>query len=33
MRARTGAAAVDHVAATYPDGISEQILTLNGFRW
>ena len=33
MTAKAIAAAVDRVAATYPGGISEQILTLNGFRW
>jgi predicted nuclease of predicted toxin-antitoxin system len=33
MAAKEIAAAVDRVAETYPDGISSQILTLNGFRW
>ena len=27
------AAAVDRIAETYAEGISDQILTLNGFRW
>ena len=33
MTARDIASAIDRVAETYPDGISDQILTLNGFRW
>ena len=33
MTAKDIAAAVGRVADTYPDGISGQILTLNGFRW
>jgi predicted nuclease of predicted toxin-antitoxin system len=33
MTARAIAAAVDRVAETYLDGIADQILTLNGFRW
>jgi hypothetical protein len=33
MTARAIAVAVDRVAETHPDGISDQILTLNGFRW
>ena len=33
MTAKDIAAAVDRIAETYPEGISDQILTLNGFRW
>lgn len=33
MTAKDIAAAVDLVVETYPDGIANQILTLNGFRW
>ena len=33
MTARAIAVAVDRVAETYPGGISNQIFTLNGFRW
>jgi hypothetical protein len=33
MTAKDIAAAVDRVAETYPDGVSNQVLTLNGFRW
>jgi hypothetical protein len=33
MTAKDIAAAVDRVAETYPERISEQVLTLNGFRW
>lgn len=33
MTAKAIAAAVDRVAGTYPGGLSDQILTLNGFRW
>jgi predicted nuclease of predicted toxin-antitoxin system len=33
MTAKDIAAAVDRVAETYPEGISGQVLTLNGFRW
>jgi len=33
MTAKDIAAAVDRVAETYPDGIADQVLTLNGFRW
>lgn len=33
MTAKDIAAAVDRVADTYPDGISNQVFTLNRFRW
>jgi len=33
MGAGAIAAAVDRVAETYPGGIGDQVLTLNGFRW
>jgi hypothetical protein len=33
MTARDIAGAVDRIAETCADGISDQILTLNGFRW
>jgi predicted nuclease of predicted toxin-antitoxin system len=33
MTAKDIAAAVDRVAETYPEGVSDQILALNGFRW
>lgn len=33
MTAKDIAAAVDRVAEIYPEGIADQIITLNGFRW
>jgi hypothetical protein len=33
MTAKDIAVAVDRIAETYAEGISDQVLTLNGFRW
>jgi hypothetical protein len=33
MPSKAIAAAIERVAGIHPDGISSQILALNGFRW